>query len=272
MFPEMLHKLRTDHSLSMDEMVERYNRQFSTKLNKSTLSRYENGLQEPMYSTVVNLARFFGVSVDEMTGNTGDSPTPSGDNTVSFPSLELNQQETAHLKKYRGLDSHGKRVVDLVTDEEASRISRTGRISDDATQNGQHYTGNIITLRDFEVPVSAGVGIDFWSDPGKDIDVIANYYTSQADYVLHVEGHSMEPRFRDGDTILVQEADDVDIGEVGIWNIGNKAYIKKKGDGVLISVNPRYKNIEPEEWEDIQNCQGRVIGVLDPAWIIDHGN
>ena len=35
-------------------------------MNKSTLSRYENGLQEPMYSTASNLAKLFGVSVDEL--------------------------------------------------------------------------------------------------------------------------------------------------------------------------------------------------------------
>ena len=35
-------------------------------MNKSTLSRYENGLQEPMYTVVVNLSKLFNVSVDYM--------------------------------------------------------------------------------------------------------------------------------------------------------------------------------------------------------------
>lgn len=66
MFPDKLRQLRTSNRYSMDELAAEYNRRFDARMNKSTLSRYENGLQEPLYSTVVNLASLFGVSVDEL--------------------------------------------------------------------------------------------------------------------------------------------------------------------------------------------------------------
>ncbi len=68
MFGQKLKKLRETHNYSMDELVEMYNKKFNAKLNKSTLSRYENGLQEPIYTTVVNLASLFNVSVDCLIG------------------------------------------------------------------------------------------------------------------------------------------------------------------------------------------------------------
>ena len=68
MFNERLKELRTQKGYSMDRLVELYNAKYDAKMNKSTLSRYENGLQEPIYTVVVNLANFFDVSVDYLSG------------------------------------------------------------------------------------------------------------------------------------------------------------------------------------------------------------
>lgn len=64
MFGNRLKNLRDERGLSMDKLVELYNKKYNAKMNKSTLSRYENNLQEPMYTVVVNFADFFNVSVD----------------------------------------------------------------------------------------------------------------------------------------------------------------------------------------------------------------
>jgi len=67
-FGRRLKELRERNNYSMDKLVEMYNMKFNGKMNKSTLSRYENNLQEPMYTVVVNLAELFGVSVDYLSG------------------------------------------------------------------------------------------------------------------------------------------------------------------------------------------------------------
>ena len=59
MFSKRLRELRDSHNLSMDKLVELYNKRFNAKMNKSTLSRYENGTQDPIYTVVVNLAKLF---------------------------------------------------------------------------------------------------------------------------------------------------------------------------------------------------------------------
>lgn len=68
MFGKRLKELRELNGYSMDKVIELYNNKFNGKMNKSTLSRYENGLQEPMYTVVVNLADLFCVSVDYLSG------------------------------------------------------------------------------------------------------------------------------------------------------------------------------------------------------------
>lgn len=72
MFSQKLKELRKTHNLSMDEFVDKYNRKFDGKLNKSTVSRYENNLQEPMINVVKNIAAFFNVSLDYLTNESSN--------------------------------------------------------------------------------------------------------------------------------------------------------------------------------------------------------
>ena len=69
MFGKRLKQLREERGYSMDKLVELYNAKYSAKMNKSTLSRYENGLQDPIYTVVVNIADFFEVTIDYLTGS-----------------------------------------------------------------------------------------------------------------------------------------------------------------------------------------------------------
>lgn len=69
MFGQKIKKLRESKELSMDKLVSIYNNKFNGKMNKSTLSRYENGLQEPMYTVVKNLAELFNVSIDYLSSD-----------------------------------------------------------------------------------------------------------------------------------------------------------------------------------------------------------
>lgn len=68
MFGKRLKELRENSGYSMDKLVELYNAKYDAKMNKSTLSRYENCLQDPIYTVVVNFANFFNVSVDYISG------------------------------------------------------------------------------------------------------------------------------------------------------------------------------------------------------------
>lgn len=91
MFGKRLKELRDNHNYSMDKFIELYNQRYDAKMNKSTLSRYENGLQDPIYTVVVNLADFFGVSVDYLSGGTDNT------SAIDFFALDL---KPIKLKKF----------------------------------------------------------------------------------------------------------------------------------------------------------------------------
>ncbi len=72
-FGTRLRGLRGERNYSMDEFCEAFNKsQDKIRLNRSTVSRYEKGLQEPMASTIAALAAFFRVSPVYLLGATDD--------------------------------------------------------------------------------------------------------------------------------------------------------------------------------------------------------
>lgn len=89
MFSKRLKQLRENNGYSMDKLAEIYNNRFNGKMNKSTLSRYENGLQEPIYTVVVNLSKLFDVSVDYLTCTSSNDSTAT-ENKPGEPELEEN--------------------------------------------------------------------------------------------------------------------------------------------------------------------------------------
>ena len=68
MFGKRLRLLREEKGLTLEGLANAYNKRFFGGLNKGTLSKYENNKQEPMISVVRNLAEYFNVTIDYLTG------------------------------------------------------------------------------------------------------------------------------------------------------------------------------------------------------------
>lgn len=115
----------------------------------------------------------------------------------------------------------------------------------------------------YRTPASAGTGL-WLSDetPVEYTNVPKNEKTSSADFMLEVRGDSMQPKFFDGDRVLVKNSESIYEGEIGVFILNNESYIKKMGRNELISLNPAYNPIKLNEYDDIR-CAGKVLGTLD---------
>lgn len=67
-FGRTFRQLREAAGLTVEEFCKQYNARFDGRMNKSTVSRYENSLQEPMISTVKKVAIFFSVDPSDLLG------------------------------------------------------------------------------------------------------------------------------------------------------------------------------------------------------------
>lgn len=225
----------------------------SLSLGVTTYNGYETGAREPKSDFWIAVAKKYGVTIDYLMGYSDDPHKTSG-NTVKFPYLSHDAISIAH--KYDDLDEHGKKMVGFVLDEEIARLHKE---IEESTP--------IISLIKYRTPASAGRGIPLDSVQDWDrMEVISNAYTRKADYCISVSGNSMEPKFYDGDMLLVKEQDDIDFGEVGVFLVNGEGYIKQKGEHYLISLNRNVPNVYIGDGDDIV-CEGLVIGILDPDWI-----
>lgn len=70
-------------------------------------------------------------------------------------------------------------------------------------------------------------------------------YGIACDYVLRVEGDSMEPRILDGDVVYVRQQPDVDDGQIAVVGVDDSVTLKvvyhMPGGLQLVSLNPKYK-------------------------------
>lgn len=219
-------------------------------LAPTTYSGYEQGVRDPHSDFWISVATKFGVSIDYLMGYSND-PRPTS------LTLAYSPEEQDHLNRYRDLDEHGKKMVDLVMAEEKNRMLQP-------VQNAKPP----IDLLEYLLPVSAGFGVFLGSDDVTTTYVTPNLYTEKADYILSVEGESMAPRYHNGDRLLIEETDSIDVGEIGIFVINGDGYVKKLADNYLKSLNRDYPDIHLSDLDE-QRCVGRVIGVLDPSWIVN---
>lgn len=104
----------------------------------------------------------------------------------------------------------------------------------------------------------------YWEDQLFEIShVRRNDITVQADFAV-IADETLEPFYHAGDILLIRSQPDVFEEEIGLFLIDGKPYIKIRKSNMLASLNPQ---IPPVPMKDGIQGYGKVIGVLDPAWI-----
>lgn len=174
----------------------------------------------------------------------------------SYP-MKVSYDEYESIKKYRNLDDHGKELVNFTLDKETKRIERYGRLGE-ASRPVTSFPMRLISY--YFKNASAGTGqlvID--NLPDKDIEIPDKPEYRNVSYAIGVNGSSMEPAFQDGDILLVEATREIEVGDIGIFQINNECFVKKLGEKELISLNKDYKNIPLDE---TAATLGKVIGKL----------
>ena len=239
---ERINAIRKERKISIDELCAR------SGVPKGTLSKITAGITtNPTLDTVQAIARALNCRLDDF-----DDTLPKTNNT---PSISNEALQVA--RDYSDLDNPGKRAVRVTLDDQ------TQRVREEAKKNAADF----IYLPWNDQPASAGTGFDLDDEQMVEWKVIHNELTRKADFCLDVQGDSMEPKYYDGDTILVRKQPAVDIGEIGLFIIDGKGYVKKQGADRLISLNPLFVDIYPNEYSYVR-CAGKVLGTLLPEWII----
>ena len=246
-----------------------------TGIPLGTLSKIMAGVSDsPKLSNIIAICDALECTLDYIV-----SGTPENHNNYT-----LSDDEIEFIENFRKLDSHGRELVEMVAEKESERVEaegaavkrtrQTAKRSDE--RSGVIIGGNVKERSDsmykqngfgkravilYELPVSAGTGVFLDGVGTSEIMIPDNAKTGNADYALRISGNSMEPKYHNGDVLLVEETDQVEVGEAGIFILDGAGYFKIYGGDRLISLNPSYKDIPLRDFSEVLCC-GRVIGKL----------
>ena len=254
---DRLKQIKNERRITNDQLSE------LTGIPLGTLSKILAGISDsPKLSNIVAICAALECSVDYIL-------TGIPENTNNYT---LDDDEIDMIENFRKLDEHSRELVAMVIEKEAERAASAsearagGKIlgAPASTRGRAMKTAVGLSRRSislYDLPVSAGTGVFLTDTDSVDISIPDTPGTASADYALRIKGNSMEPKYRDGDVLLVEECDSVEYGELGIFILDGDGYFKKYGGDRLISLNPEYADILLKNFEDI-NCCGRVIGKL----------
>ena len=169
-------------------------------------------------------------------------------------STEISAEELAHIKKYRVLDTHGKKVVDSALELEYERMTHV---------ETKEMRGGITYISLFDLAVSAGTGEPLGTtDYTTKIQIPTEQVPEEAHVCLRVNGDSMEPAYKDGDIVFIHKQDEpVREGEIGVFSLNGEVDMKRLGHKELESLNPKYPAIPIRQYDDLR-CFGKVLGKL----------
>ena len=221
-------------------------------VSDGTYKNYEQGKREPNGDKIVIIANAFGVTTDYLLGRpTAQPPTDALERLFSEKSFSALEEEL--LRKYMELPHEARQaVVRFINDATAKALQR---------KNGTAPQKLLVMKRSLH-KVSAGTGYDLNdSDAWETVTVKDTDDSRKADFLLEIEGDSMETTFHDGETVCVQQTPSVEVGEIGVFWVDGCGYIKELGKGCLISHNSSYDPIPLQGTEN--RCIGRVLGTAD---------
>ncbi len=267
---ERIKQLKNEKKMTNDRLSE------LSGIPLGTLSKLLAGMSDsPKLSNIVAICNALDCSVEYVV-----SGTPENTNNYTLTTSEIHLIET-----YRSLDGYGKDLIQTILDKEAVRMNDSALASEAPSDKGHsaserkrarvlpsvrvhsRYAGELphtgrreILL--YELPVSAGVGVYLdETDAAVGIRIPDNEKTADADYALRIRGNSMEPKYHDGDILLVRRGDGVEVGELGIFLLDGNGFFKVFGGDRLLSLNPEYGPILLKDFTDVQ-CKGQVVGRL----------
>lgn len=241
----VLKELRVSCNMTQKEVAEKIGR------TQQIVGHWETGYAQPDANTLFTLCSIYGVTVDDAFG---------------FQRKEsISKEDYERIRKYKLISDYsldGAVVVDTVLDREYS-IAEKFREQKEQLEKVQRM--------DMEVAEEI-VPLRLWAYYGKIACVGTGFYfddiptdtieapDANADFIIGVNGDSMEPDYSDGEKLYIKKVERINPGEIGTFTINNECFLKEYGEGGLVSRNKKYKDIDGNE--DVRLI-GKVVGKVE---------
>lgn len=261
---ERVKNIRKDLGLTLDKFGERLG------VRKSAMSKIEKGENNLTEQMAKSICREFRVNYTWLTSGKGEVFLNSDDDFRERIDAVMTGENSFRKSLFKfmlelnddDMDALNRLMLQAIEYAEKLKknesLENTEIIPGDLA--GDIHNTNMRIINYYYRLASAGPGqIAFDTPPTKRIEIPDIPKYKKVDYAIGVNGSSMEPIYHDGDTLLVEMRDEIEVGEIGIFLVDGKSFVKKLGENELISLNPNAKNIALTE---NSRCMGKVIDKL----------
>lgn len=216
-----LKQVLCEQGISANELARRIS------LSPQTLySMIKRDNQKVDFDLMISICRELGVPVERFI-----------DDASSVSALP-DDAEWELIRRYRGLDEHGRRLIELILNDQMLRIySEKPAIEPKCRVIPLYYT-----------PAAAGYASPALGDDYEDYEVAAD---SPADFAVRIDGDSMEPYIMDGSVALVKRGAVIRDGDVGLFFVDGHMKCKQycqdyAGNVYLFSANRKRADADVE--------------------------
>lgn len=253
---ELLKSYRTEHKLSMDAFCELSD---LTKGYISMLEKNEHPKSKkpivPSYDTIEKIAKGMQISTDDLINMLDDeqeiqiNATPA---ILSKSQIQSIYDELEQPRQEKVLDFAKEQLEEQENSEVVSIFNKP--------QDDENYITDYV-----EGLVAAGHGTFQEDNLHMEVRLRADDVPESYDTIAKVAGDSMEPLIEDNDLLFINITSQVDINDIGIFQINGKNFVKKlkrdyNGSWYLQSLNSGYEEIRLTENDDIRTI-GQVVDI-----------
>ncbi|EPT35853.1 MULTISPECIES: helix-turn-helix domain-containing protein [Streptococcus] len=243
---DRVRKLREGHNMTQTELSEILGMKTYT-----TVSKWEKNENFPKGKDLKKLAEIFNVTSDYLLGLT--------DNRLG--KITTHSEQPQIISVYNKLEqSRQEKVLDFAKGQlEEQESSKVTSIFDKFKDDEDYITDYVEGL------VAAGHGTFQEDNLHMEVKLRAKDVPDKYDTIAKVAGDSMEPLIEDNDLLFIKVTSQVDINDIGIFQVNGKNFVKKlkrdyNGAWYLQSLNNSYEEIYLTEDDDIRTI-GEVVEI-----------
>ena len=210
-------------------------------VTRNTVINWEADRSKPDYALLPELCNLLSIPVSELFQMQAQT--------------ELSALEKRVVGNLRLLEPSSRRVVDRMV---------SAMVEEELREKDRVMKASFALFPARPGTVAAGTGDEVPDEAPGFVFLRKNHISERADGIARVNGHSMEPVYRDGDDVYYREASAASPGEDVIVDTDDGAVIKRVDDDyTLYSVNPDPRYAYPQKSE--QNTlviRGVVLGTV----------
>jgi Predicted transcriptional regulator len=237
---EKIKHLSKVKNISVDELVEK------SGVPKSTVNKIINGFTEnPGYKTILALSHALSLTVDEFIDLLD----------LDLSETRLSAYEERLVSDYRNLSSASQKLIQ-------STLKNLKKVEDTAQNTASPRNVCDISNKMKVIYLEQAAGMGFGQENDNLSTTTMEFNTKDvpcgASFAVPVVGDSMDPTFRDGDTLFIQMTADVGFGEIVMVALNGENLIKELSEEGLVSHNKKYETIKVNGSDSIR-IVGRVL-------------